>query len=133
MATTVYDVLRYLVRRVGGGDEAAFRDLLLTIDATEQGHPSLEAYKEALAELAAADAPPPPKSQRELELENELAASRQEAEELRQRAASTAAQRPWEGQPPAPSAPAAGPLAPPPRAPTIPAAPPPPAAEPTPE
>lgn len=46
----IHDVLRYLIRRAGHADTATERDLLLSVDADEQGYDSLEAYKEKLAQ-----------------------------------------------------------------------------------
>lgn len=45
---TIHDVLRYLVRNQGHRSGDVERDLLLTIDAAEQGYPDLETYKEEL-------------------------------------------------------------------------------------
>lgn len=43
-----YDVLRYLIRNTGHASGAAERDLLLAVDAAEQGYPDLESYKEVV-------------------------------------------------------------------------------------
>lgn len=49
----LHDVIRYLVRRVGGHDDGQTRDLLLSIDADEEGFTGdLDAYKAKLAALA---------------------------------------------------------------------------------
>ncbi len=47
---TIYDVLRYLIRQSGHASGNAERDLLLAVDAAEQGYPDLESYKEQLAQ-----------------------------------------------------------------------------------
>lgn len=46
----VHDVTRYLIRAVGHKDGNTERDLLLTVDANEQGFGDLESYKEHLAQ-----------------------------------------------------------------------------------
>lgn len=46
--TTTHDVLRYLIRSNGHASGAVEQDLLLTVDADEQGYADLESYKEAL-------------------------------------------------------------------------------------
>jgi hypothetical protein len=51
-----YDVLRYLIRGQGHASPQQERDLLLTVDATEQGYADLESYKEVLAQKAREDA-----------------------------------------------------------------------------
>lgn len=48
----IHDVFRHLVRRVGAHDEGQLRDLLLAVDADEQGYDSLETYKVELAAQA---------------------------------------------------------------------------------
>jgi hypothetical protein len=50
MATTVHDVIRYLIRATGHANTAIERDLLLTVDADEQGYKDLESYKAVLAQ-----------------------------------------------------------------------------------
>ena len=52
----MYDVIRTLVRQTGHGSPAQERDLLLTVDATEQGYADLDSYKEVLAHKAREDA-----------------------------------------------------------------------------
>lgn len=48
----IHDVLRSLVRLNGHSSGAAEQDLLLTVDADEQGFESLDAYKDKLAQDA---------------------------------------------------------------------------------
>lgn len=48
MATTIHDVLRYLIRNQGHANTGIERDLLLTVDAAELGYPDRESYQEAL-------------------------------------------------------------------------------------
>jgi hypothetical protein len=48
----IHDVLRYLIRSNGHASGAAEQDLLLTVDADEQGYESLDAYKDKLAQDA---------------------------------------------------------------------------------
>lgn len=48
----VHDVMRYLIRRSGASDANQERDLLLAVDANEQGFGDLESYKEHLAQQA---------------------------------------------------------------------------------
>jgi hypothetical protein len=77
----IYDVFRFLIRG-GPNTEANVRDLLLTVDAHEKGHPDLESYKAELAAQAKALEPPAPPDARDAELDAlraELAALRGEA------------------------------------------------------
>lgn len=46
----LHDVIRYLIRNSGHASGALERDLLLTVDADEQGFADLESYKEVLAQ-----------------------------------------------------------------------------------
>ncbi len=48
MATTIHDVLRYLIRNQGHANTGIERDLLLTVDAAELGYPDRESYQEVL-------------------------------------------------------------------------------------
>lgn len=50
MATTIYDVLRYLVRNQGHANTGIERALLVTVDAAELGFPDRESYEEVLAQ-----------------------------------------------------------------------------------
>lgn len=54
--STLHDVVRYLVRSTGHANTGVERDLLLAVDADEQGFPDLESYKETLAQKAREDA-----------------------------------------------------------------------------
>ena len=51
MSATIYDVLRTLVRNQGHRDGGFERDLLLTVDAAEQGFADLDSYKDHLAQI----------------------------------------------------------------------------------
>ena len=50
MATTIHDVLRYLIRNQGHANTGIERDLLLTVDAAELGYANRESYEEVLAQ-----------------------------------------------------------------------------------
>lgn len=53
---TIHDVIRHLIRNQGHGSPAAERDLLLAVDANEQGFPDLESYKKVLEQKAREEA-----------------------------------------------------------------------------
>ena len=54
--SALHNVVRQLVRGQGHASPAIERDLLLSIDADEQGYPDLESYKEVLAQKAREEA-----------------------------------------------------------------------------
>jgi hypothetical protein len=73
----IYDIQRYLLRRVGAHSEGHLHDLLLTVDSSEEGFDSLEAYKEELAKrhLAANPLPPDARDAEIAQLKADLAAA----------------------------------------------------------
>ena len=105
--SALHNVLRYLVRGQGHGSPQTEQDLLLSIDADEQGYADLDTYKAALeqkkredAAKAAADAGVVPVAASPVQLTDE-----QLQAELDRRNAVKAAQAGSAAERPAPPAP----------------------------
>lgn len=85
--STIYDVLRYVVRNQGHSSGDVERDLLLTIDSAEQGFADLESYKEQLAA-----------QEREAKAANSTAAQKVDAAQAQAAAINTASEADLEAE-----------------------------------